>query len=419
VQVTGRHLHEHLKEGGRGNTGSRSWLRSTLVVSQVSLAVVALVGALLFVRTFWNLDTYQFGYDTRPFLTLRYYMTGEGYAQEGARLRRTEDIVRRVEALPGVESAFASNLIPIDGGGGGGQVEIEGRPVEEGQASGITFAGVTPGFHRALGVRVIHGRDFTDGEGWSRTPVAVINQTMASRFWPDEDPLERRFRLQSPDQDGDWFRVIGVVPDLQLYGVDPGATQPRASAFVPYAYQETLSTGLTVRVGAGEPAAMTGAVRAAIYASDPHVPIHFVRTLDDVRRTSFWQYALFGWTFGTIGLVGLVLAAIGVYGVLAYAVTQRTQEIGVRVALGADRRAVLSLIVFQGLRLASIGVAIGLVFAAAGMPLARSVLYNVSPFDPASFTAVALFLVAVALVASYVPALRATRVDPLVALREG
>jgi len=120
LQVTGRHLHEHLKEGGRGNTGSRAWLRSALVVSQVSLAVVALVGALLFVRTFWNLDTYQFGYDTNPHLTLRYYMTGEAYAGEGARLRRTEDIVRRVEALPGVEMAFASNLIPIDGGGGGG-----------------------------------------------------------------------------------------------------------------------------------------------------------------------------------------------------------------------------------------------------------------------------------------------------------
>jgi len=279
--------------------------------------------------------------------------------------------------------------------------------------------GVTPGFHSVLGVRPTHGRDFTDAEGWSRTPVAVINQAMADRFWPNQDPLERRFRLQSPESDAEWFRVIGVVPDLQLYGVDPGATQARASAFVPYAYQESLSTGLTVRVATGDPAAVTGAVRAAIYASDPYVPLHFIRTLEEVRRVSFWQYALFGWTFGTIGLVGLVLAAIGVYGVLAYAVTQRTQELGLRMALGADRSQILTLIVGQGLRLAGAGVVIGLALAVAGMPLARSVLYNVSPFDPLSFAAVTLFLLLVALLASYIPALRATRVDPLVALREG
>ena len=418
LQVSGRNLHDHLKEGGRGNTATRSWLRSSLVVVQVSLAVVALIGAMLFVRTFQNLDTYGVGFDTRPFLTLRFYMTGERYAAEGARLRRTEDIVRRVEALPGVEAAFASNLVPIDGGGGGGQAQIEGRPIEEGERAGITFTGVTPAFHRALGIRVIRGRDFTETEGWSRTPVALVNETMAARFWPDTDPLEQRFRLQSEDPDGEWFRVIGVVPNVQLYGVDPNTIQPRASAFVPYGYQETLSTGLTIRVH-GDPASHTAAVRDAIRASDPNVPIAFVRTLEEVRRTSFWQFALFGWVFGAIGLVGLALAAVGVYGVLAYAVTQRTQEIGVRVALGADRSQVLTLIVGQGLRLAGIGVAIGLALASLGMPLARSVLYNVSPFDPLSFAAVTVFLMLVALAASYVPALRATRVDPLVALREG
>ncbi|MDP1571181.1 MAG: ABC transporter permease [Vicinamibacterales bacterium] len=418
VQVTGRNLYSHLKEGGRGNTGARSFLRNALVVAQVSLAVVALVGAMLFVRTFRNLDSYAIGFDTRPFLTLRFYMTGETYTPEGARLRRAEDVVRRVEALPGVEAAFASNLIPLDGGGGGGQAEIEGRPAEEGQRMGITFTGVTPAFHRALGISVIRGRDFTEAEGWSRAPVAVINQTMANRFWTNADPLEQRFRLQTPDRDGEWFRVIGVVPDVQLYGIDPSATQAPASAFVPYGYQESLSTGLTIRV-AGDPASYTGAVRGAIRASDPHVPLFFIRTLEEVRRTSFWQFGLFGWVFGAIGLVGLVLAAVGVYGVLAYAVSQRTQEIGVRVALGADRRAVLTLIVGQGLRLAGVGVVIGLIMAAAAMPLARSVLYNVSPFDPLSFAAVAVFLLAVAVLASYVPALRATRVDPLEALREG
>lgn len=417
VHVTGRNLHHHLKEGGRGNTGARSLLRNGLVVVQVSLAVVALVGAMLFVRTFRNLDTYGVGFDTRPFLSMRFYMTGTTYDEGDARLRRTEDVVRRVEALPGVEAAFASNLVPLGGGGGFGQAEIDGRQVEEGQRAGIAFIGVTPAFHRALGVSMLRGRDFTDAEGWSRSAVAVINQTMAQRFWPGADPLEQRFRLQSEGRDGEWFRVIGVVPDVQFSGIDPGNTQPLASAFVPYAWQQTLNTGLTIRV-AGDPAAQTAAVREAIRASDPGLPIAFVRTLEEARRTSFWQYALFGWVFGAIGLVGLVLAAVGVYGVLAYAVSQRTQEIGVRVALGADRRSVLGLIVGQGLRLAGVGVGLGLVLAAAGMPLARSLLYNVSPFDPLSFSAVTVFLLSVALVASYVPALRATRVDPLVALRE-
>lgn len=418
VQVAGRNLHESLKEGGRGNTGGRSWIRSAFVVTQVSLALVALVGALLFVRTYINLDASNLGFETRPLMTLRFYLTGDGYAQEGARARRTEDIVRRAEALPGVTAVFASNLIPLDGGGGGGEVEIEGRPDEEGRRPRIALAGVTPRFVATLGAAIVHGRDFQEGEGWSRAPVALVNQTLARRFWPDQDPLERRFRVRAPGQAGEWFRVIGVMTDVQLYGVDPEETEPLAAAFVPYAFQESLNTGLTIRVAAGDPAAIVPAVRAAIRAADPYIPLAAVKTMDAVRQESYWQYGLFGWVFGTIGVVGLVLAGVGVYGVLAYAVTQRTQEIGVRVALGADRSQVLSLVVGQGLRLAGVGIAIGLAMAAAGMPLARSLLYDVSPFDPASFGAVSVFLLVVALLASYFPALRATRVDPLVALRE-
>lgn len=418
VQVAGRNLHESLKEGGRGNTGSRSWIRNAFVVTQVSLALVALVGALLFVRTYINLDASNLGFDTRPLMTLRFFMTGEAYAQDGARARRTEDIVRRVEALPGVTAAFASNLIPLSGGGGGGDVEIEGRPDEEGRRPRIALAGVSPRFAGTLGAAIVHGRDFGEGEGWSRAPVAIVNQTLARRFWPDQDPLERRFRVRAPGQTGEWFRVIGVMADVQLYGVDPEEIEPLAAAFVPYAFQESLNTGLTIRVAAGDPAAIVPAVRAAIRSADPHIPLSAVETMDAVRQGSYWQFGLFGWVFGTIGAVGLVLAGVGVYGVLAYAVTQRTQEIGVRVALGADRSQVLSLVVGQGLRLAAVGITIGLVLAAVGMPLARSLLYDVSPFDPMSFGAVSVFLLLVAFLASYFPAERATRVDPLVALRE-
>ena len=175
-------------------------------------------------------------------------------------------------------------------------------------------------------------------------------------------------------------------------------------------------TGLTIRV-TGDPSSVTSVARAEIRASDPDIPTYWVRPLDEVRRVSFWQYGLYGWVFGTIGAIGLLLAAVGVYGVLSYSVSQRTQEIGVRVALGASNRHVLRLVVGQGLLLAAIGVGVGLVLAAAGTPLARSLLFNVSPFDPLTFTAVSAFLVGVALLASFLPARRATRVDPVIALR--
>jgi ABC-type lipoprotein release transport system permease subunit len=216
---------------------------------------------------------------------------------------------------------------------------------------------------------------------------------------------------------GGWFTVVGVARDTKLYGVDPEEIDsPTPAAFVPYAYMQALTTGLTIRV-AGDPASITGSARAALRASDPNLPLYQARTMDDQRRLNYWQYGLYGWIFGTIGIVGMLLAAIGLYGVLSYSVAQRTQEIGVRVAMGAGRRDVLRLIIGYGLLLAGIGVAVGLVLAPLSTYLTKSLLYNVSPFDPVTFTGVATFLLVVAVLASWMPALRATRVDPLTALR--
>ncbi len=415
LQVSGGNLHETLKEGTRGNSVARSYLRSTLVVVQVAFALVSLVGALLFVRTFMNLGGSDLGFDTKPLMSMRFYLAGEVYEPEDARLRRVEDVVRRVEALPGVRAAFASNLVPLSNGGGGGTVVVDGRPAQANERAGIAFIGVTPHLNSTLGIGTTRGRDFTDAEGWSHTPVAVINQTMAKRFWPAGEPVGGRFRL-AEDTKVEWFTVIGVTPDANVFGIDPSNEQPPAVAYVPFAYQQLLNTGLTIRVE-GEPTSITSAVRSALRASDPNLPMFQVRTINEARRLSFWQYGLYGWIFGTIGVMGLLLAAIGVYGVLSYSVSQRTQEIGVRVALGAGRGDILRLVVGHGLLLAAIGISAGLALSAAAMPLARSLLYNVSPFDPLTFSAVATFLVLVAFLASYVPARRATRVDPVGALR--
>ena len=415
LQASRGNLHETLKEGTRGNSVARSLLRSTLVVVQVAFALVSLVGALLFVRTFMNLGASDLGFETTPLMSMRFYMAGELYAPEDAKLRRVEDIVRRVEALPGVRAAFASNLVPLSGGGGGGTVIVDGRPAQANERAGIAFIGVTPHLIATLRLTTTRGRDFTEAEGWSRTAVAVINQTMATRFWPGGDPVGGRFRL-AEDTKLEWFTVIGVMPDASVFGIDPSNERPPAVAYVPYAYQQSLNTGLTIRVE-GDPTAITSPVRSALRASDPNLPMFQTRTISEARRLSFWQYGLYGWIFGTIGVMGLLLAAIGVYGVLSYSVSQRTQEIGVRMALGAGRGNILRLVVGHGLVLAAIGIGAGLALSAAAMPLARSLLYNVSPFDPLTFSAVATFLVLVAFLASYVPARRATRVDPVGALR--
>ena len=415
VQTSRGNLVDTLKEGTRGNSVRRSLLRSSLVVVQVALALVSLVGALLFVRTFANLDSYELGFDPKPLMTMRFYLPGEVYEVPDAKSRRVEDIVRRVEAMPRVISAFASNLVPLSGGGGGASIIIDGQPSEPGKEPGISFTGVTPHFHRTLNVAMKQGRDFSDAEGWSSQPLAIVNETMARRFWPKGPAVGARFRLAGQNPPQDWFTIIGVAPDIKQDDIDPD-DESFAAAYVPYHFQQTFSTGLTIRVD-GEPASITADARTAIRASDSNIPISQIRTMDEARQLGFWEYGLFGMIFGVTGLVVLLLASVGVYGVLSYAVTQRTAEIGVRMALGADRGQVLRLIVGHGLVLAGTGVAIGLVIAPLGTQFGRALFYNVNPFDPLTFATVAIFLLIVAALASYIPARRATRVNPITALR--
>jgi predicted permease len=415
LQISRGNLHENLKEGTRGNSVARSKLRSALVIVQVSLALVALVVALLFVRSFSNLDGYQLGYKTSPLMTMRFYMSGDAYDPPDALAQRVDDVLRRVEALPGVEAAFVSNFVPLNGNGGARAVEIDGKPNPPGtQPPAIFGAPVTSHFFKTLGVAIAKGRDLTDADVSSRSAVAVINAAAVKRFWPDVEPIGARFRM---DGHPDWFTVVGVAPDLKLDSINPGNDVPRAQAFFPYPFEQGFNAGLTMRVSGGSPASITSAAREALRQSDPRLPLFQVRTMDEVRKLSFWQFGLYGWIFGTIGVVGLLLASVGVYGVLSYSVSQRTQEIGVRVALGASQRQVMGLVLKYGLVLVGGGVVAGLVLAPAASWLARGFLYDVSPFDPATFIGVSLVMMLVALVASYLPALRAMRVNPVVALR--
>ena len=417
LQAGRLNLQEALRDGARGSgqSGRRARLRNGLVVLEVALSLVLLVGASLFVRSFLNLRSASPGFDTAPLLTARFFMIGEAYETLEQKAQRVDDVMRRIESLPGVTSAFASNFVPLDAGGGSGHAIIDGRAVPKGEEPTILYTAVTPHLYKTMGLPLRKGRDFTDAEGAGRTPVAVINETMAKKLWPGTDAVGRRFRLVETEPE-EWFTVIGVAPDIRMFDMDDD-TPDFSVAYVPYRFSNFANIGVTIRA-AGDPALLATAVRNSIRESDPGLPIFGLRTMEDLRREGFWQFRLFGFMFGIFGAAAVFLAGVGVYGVLSFSVAQRTQEMGVRIALGAKRSDVLGLVVKQGVTLAAAGVVIGLIAAFGVTRVIRSLLYNVTPTDPLSFGGVAFFLAAMAVVASYLPARRATSVDPIVALRE-
>ena len=415
LQAARTNLQDALKEGGRGSGVQKHRVRDALVVGEIALSLVLLVGASLFVRSFLNLQNARTGIDTSPLMTMRFYMPGDEYAQEKAMARRVDDIVGRVESLPGVVSAMASNMVPHNGGGDYSAVVPEGVAFPAGEEPQTTYFGVTPHVFKTLNVPILAGRDFTDADGAGKTPVAVVNGVLARRLWPNRtDVIGQRFRVLN-DKDGPWITVIGLVPDFELFSVR--RDRPSSYAFMSYAHSVARNTGLTIRLAGGAPASIAGAAREQIRSSDSTLPVFGVQTAEEARVNGFWQYRLFGWMFSIFGLIALALAAIGVYGVLSYAVSQRTQEIGVRMALGASRQNVFALVVAHGGRLAAIGIVLGVIGAAAVTRVVTSLLYNVTATDPLSFAGTAVFLALVALAASYIPARRATAVEPLVALR--
>ena len=417
LQISSNDLQSSLKEGtrGAGSGGRRNRLRNTLVVGEVALSVVLLIGASLFVRSFLNLQKADAGFATDRLMTLRIYMPGERYASSTAKSQRVADIVSRIEALPGVIAATASNNIALSNGGGGGSVIVEGHPVPPGEEPDIFWAAVTPHWFKTLDVPMIRGRDFTDAEGRDSSGVAIINQTMADKMWPKEDPLGRRFRFTG-DTAAPWFTVIGITRDIRTSEIE-GDEEPQPAAFTSYPYQATPNTGFTIRTATADPAQVMNAVRREIRASDPIIPVFEVQTMQTRREEGYWQYNLFSGMFSVFGAVALLLAAVGVYGVISYGVSQRTHEIGVRMALGAKGRDVLGMVVGQGVMLTVTGVVLGLIGAFGVTRVIGSMLFDVSPTDPLSFIGIAVFLTTVAAIASYIPARRAMAVDPVTALR--
>ena len=419
-------LHTALKEGGRTSASAkgRSRLRNALVIAEVALSLVLLTGAGLLIRSFWRLQQVDTGFRAEQLLTMRLFPPASSYPNEVQVAVFYENLLERVRSLPGVKDAAAASGVPIGSRNAATLLQIEGQPSERNAGKGAEFRVVTPGYFRTLGVRLVQGRFLEDSDQEQTVPVAVVNEAMARAFWPNEEPLGRRFRLldSEPERARTVFlSVVGVVADVKNSSLTDAARQEvfvplrqRAAAVAGMGFAQQMT--LAVRTS-GEPQQLVNTIREEVWALDPNIPITGVQTMEQILETVTVSQRFNTILLGIFAAVALALAAVGIYGVLSYSVTQRRHEIGIRMAMGAQPRDVLRLVIGQGMKLALVGVAIGLSGALALTRLMEKLLFGISASDPATFAAAVFLLPIVALLACYLPALGATKVDPMVALR--
>ncbi len=413
LRVTRFELNPALKDGRGDAAMTRSLLGKALVVAQVAFSLLVLVGAGLFVRSLINLRNVDTGFNQRNVLLLQLATDSVGFKQDDPLLSNLyREVEEKVNAIPGVIAAsfslfsFNQGAVTIPISVRGAASPISGDPV-------ILNNVVGPDFFTAMNLPLILGRPFGPRDTKTSPKVAVISEEMARRFFPQESPLGKRYRL-GPSEEADEIEVIGVVKDAKYRSLDE---RPQPMAYYPYSQQTFFPLGNFEVSYSGEPGAVAAAVRRAIKEVDRNLPIFDVATLSEHVDRSLVQQKLIARLSSLFGLLALLLAAVGIYGVISYSVTQRTREIGVRMALGAQRRNVLRLVLGQGAKLALIGALVGLGASWALTRWVESLLFNVSATDPATFVIITLSLIAVALLACYIPARRATKVDPMVALR--
>jgi putative ABC transport system permease protein len=426
LHVSRTNVNEILKEGGRGNAGTTRmrWMTGTMVVLELALTLVLLVGAGLMVRSFLKLYTVETGISPEHLMTMQIELPERKYPTPEARRAFHDRLAPRLATLPGAESIALTSSVPPFGVGRRG-IDIDGRPERkpEDRAPDVGVVTISPGFFDTVGVRVRRGRGFTGNDGAPGAETTIINEAMAAQFFAGEDPIGRRVRFaqSQPGTAGTpppavpvWRTIVGVVPTVAHSS--PQDTGSPAVMYVPYRQNAPGSITLLVRSRL-EPGAMMRAVQAEVQALDPDQPVFTVRTMDDMLVQQTWPYRVFGTLFAIFALIALVMSAVGLYAVMAYSVTQRTAEIGVRMALGAEGAQVSWLILKRGLLQVGLGLMLGLTGAYFLSRVLRSLLVQITPSDPVTFASITIILTVVAIAACLLPARRATRVDPLIALR--
>ncbi|MDT5272060.1 MAG: hypothetical protein QOH49_4246 [Acidobacteriota bacterium] len=420
AQASKFNLNETLKEGGRDAAAARgsNRIRGLLIVSEVAVSLVLLVGAGLLINSFMRLRSVDPGFSTDNLLTMSVVLPQQKYPDLARRTAFYTDMIRRVEALPGVRSAGVTNWIPLVKQGDSIGVTFEGQPVPapgQGKLPIIATRIVSPHYFGSMGIQLLQGRVFEEGRDRIDSPcVVVVGETVARRYWPDESPLGKRLSPGRPTTPEDWCQVVGVVRDVRQLDL---AAEPKPQMYLTYAQADFFAPRHLVVSTEGDPLALAGTVRKTVWEVDRDQPVSNVNTMEGVLSESIARQRFSTLLLGVFAGVALVLAAVGIYGVMSYSMAQRTREIGIRMALGAQKRDVLMLAVGQGLRLVALGIGVGLVGAFALTRVMSSLLFGVSATDPATLITISLILVVVALLASYIPARRAAKLDPLIALR--
>jgi putative ABC transport system permease protein len=419
-------LNSELKEGSRGSVGrGRQRLRSVLVIGEVALSLVLLIGAGLMIQSLGELRNVDKGFDPANVFTARVQLPQVRYDGPEPARAFWQELIERVEALPGASSASLSQIVPLQGNSWENFVFPEGVELEQENGRSVLYHMITPGHFETLGIPVLRGRGFTPADREGAQRVVVIDERMAEMFWPGEDAIGKRITYETEevedDHEGDaprlWRTVIGVTRNTRHYELE---SPSRIQLYVPL-QQSGLSWTTSMYViakTAGDPLALTELVRSEVEAMDPDVPLTEVETLEGYVDGAMAGSRAMSRLLTVFGGVALFLSAIGIFGVMSFSVVQRLREIGIRMALGANAGDVVRMVSLQGLGLTAVGVAIGLVAAFGLTRLMASLLYGVSPADPVTYAGFAAFLVAVSLLAAWFPARRATRVDPVIVLRE-
>ena len=417
LQFSKPDLNLSLKQGGRSTTGSpaRRRTRNLLVIAEMALAIVLLIGAGLLLRSFVNLIGVDPGFQKENILALQVFAYGEKYRTPQQRAAFFRDTIERISTIPGVKSAGAVSAVPFLGEDSidiDTTFNIEGRPAPDVSQEPTVFVSIaTENYFSALGIPLVEGRWFKQTDDFNTPPVVLINETLARRYFRDEDPVGKKIfvRFGRPAS----REIIGVVADVRQTGLD---SAPRPEVFLPHSQYPFGSMTFIVRASS-DPASAIAAVKAQVWQGDPHQTFYNIATMEQLVSTTLAARRFNLLVIGTFALVALILASIGIYGVMSFSTSQRTHEIGVRMALGAESKDMIRLVLGQGMTLVIAGVGIGLAAAFVLTRFISSFLFEVSAFDPATFAGVSALLTAVALAACYIPARRASRVDPMIALR--